>query len=113
MRGGFTFVEGVGGEAGLGSSPISAPNSIAVTFIASRVLVAHQVDDELPGAADDVAGVLRIARLAPADAEHQHGRVLAEHVEEGEGRGVDPPVACPRVVTQAIGRGTTVETSSL
>ena len=73
-----------------------------------------QVDDELAAVPDIALGILVavLARRPRADPEHDDRRHGADRIEKAERRGIDASEPST-VVASAIGRGTTVLTSSL
>ena len=77
-----------------------------------RQRLVGQVDHELSRTLDVNKRILDPAVGPPVDGEHAERRILAEHVEEAERRGLTTP-ADPSVVTHAIGRGRTNEVSTL
>jgi|SRR5271167_762064 len=81
-----------GGEAGLLEFVGARGEIYGGDVHAFGDFLGDEVDDELAGVADVVAGVFGAAGFVTADADTDDGGITAEGVEEGEGRGVEMAV---------------------
>lgn len=88
MRGGATAREGQGGEPGERQLVDLGRRVDAGLVHRLGIGLGDEVDHELAGLEDVGGGVLQPALLRH-DADRDGGRIVAHHVEEAEGRGID------------------------